>query len=131
MSKKDNPFEDILRDFVFPRMTDEFQKDKVKSTIKNVFEAVQGAVEEAQEASKTVDVEVNEMKSDDPDVRNIRVDIKQKKKKKKKVEESKPEATTSDEASQLKEQVEILKSQLKDKDDIISLLKDQVEMLKK
>ncbi|AZQ64499.1 hypothetical protein EI427_20505 [Flammeovirga pectinis] len=127
MSKKDNPFEDILNDFVFPRMKDDFQKDKVKNTIKNVFEAVQGVVEEAQEAAKTVDVEVKQTQSDDPDTKNIHVEIKSKKKKKHKEEEA---PVSSNEVDQLKAEVKMLKSQLGDKEEIISLLKQQIEMLK-
>ncbi|WP_281613298.1 hypothetical protein [Flammeovirga sp. SubArs3] len=131
MSKKDphNPFEDILNDFVFPRMKDEMQKDKVKSTIKNVFEAVQGAVEQAQEQAASVDVEVNEVK-DDPETKNIRVEIKQKKKKKAKKAEVEHEVEASSGADALQAEVKSLKAQLKDKEEIISLLKDQIKLLK-
>ncbi|ANQ50952.1 hypothetical protein KMW28_18600 [Flammeovirga yaeyamensis] len=124
MSKKDphNPFEDILNDFVFPRMNDDAQKEKVKNTIKNVFDAVQGAMDDVKQKTDFVDVNVDEVKDEDG-TENIHVEIKKKKKEK--------TETASDEVALLKDQIKILKSQLKDKDDIIELLKDKVEKLKK
>ncbi|MEH0154292.1 hypothetical protein V6R21_09105 [Limibacter armeniacum] len=140
-SSNDN-MNDMFRDFVRDMIQEGLGQMKDgrfnKATFENAFERFQHMAEDVQKqaestkkkAEETVDIEIEELigkknrSGDDP--KKVKVEIKTGKHK-----HHNGENSDYSEVTYLKEQVEMLKQQLKDKDDIIQLLKEQVDILKR